>query len=117
MTHFKRIVLTASVLLITAVAAARPHNQVLESSIETTADQVTMPTNQGGIVIARSCANCAIQSLRLAPDVELFLNGTKTDLYAFRNALGAATSTPLAIHYRLADSLISRIVLVTTTGR
>jgi hypothetical protein len=85
----------------------------LEGSVESTADQVSLPVAEGGMVTARPCDECAARTFYLDKERELILNGHSVGLAEMTRALRSAGKVPVAVHYRVADSLVTRVVVMT----
>ncbi len=93
--------------------AARQPMMVLEGSIETTAGQVILPSSSSGTALVYPCSGCAAQSLYLDANLALYLNGDSVTLATMSAALAASPGTQVTVHYRLADSRLTRLILVT----
>lgn len=85
----------------------------IEGSVESTADQISLPVAEGGMVTARPCDDCAARTLYLDKDRVLILNGHPVGLAEMSRALRSAGKVPVAVHYRVSDSLVTRIVVMT----
>jgi hypothetical protein len=99
-----------AVLLAAAGAPApaqRPPVTVLEGSVETSADQVVFPSSLAGKIDVRGG-----QSLQLGPDTQFVAGGKVVSLQAMAAYASGAGSTPLTIHYRLKDSVVSRVMIL-----
>lgn len=91
----------------TLALAQRPPVTVLEGSVETSADQVIFPTTLAGKIDVRGG-----QSLQLGPDTQFVAGGKVVSLQAMAAYASGAGSTPLTIHYRLKDSVVSRVMIL-----
>ena len=103
-------------LMLAAVCAARAHAGpvvLLEDSVESTADQISLPSDPSGIVTVHACPACATQTFYIATDADLYVNGSPVTVAALKSALDRAGKTQVTVHYRIKDKLISRIILVT----
>ena len=87
--------------------AQRPPVTVIEGSVETNADQVIFPGSLAGKVDVRDG-----QSLQLGPDTQFVAAGKVLSLAEMTAYARGAGSAPLTIHYRLKDSVVSRIIIL-----
>ncbi len=86
-----------------------PVGTVLESSVETTTDQVRFPPTVAGRIEARACATCQLQLLQLGPSTAFNLAGQQVSLQEMAAYCAAAHDKALTIHYRLRDSIVSLV--------
>ncbi len=91
----------------TAALAQRPPITVIEGSVETSADQVIFPATLVGKIDIRGG-----QSLQLGPDSQFVAGGKVVGLQEMTAYARGAGSTPLSIHYRLKDSIVSRVMIL-----
>jgi len=84
----------------------------LEGSVESTASEVSLPVAENGIVTARACPTCETRTFYLDKQHRLLLNGRSVSLAEMTKALRSAGDTPVAVHYKVSDSLITRIVMM-----
>ena len=85
----------------------------IEGSVESTADQVSLPAAESGLVTARPCDDCAARTFYLDKERVLILNGHPVGLAEMSRALRSAGKAAVAVHYRVSDALITRIVVMT----
>jgi hypothetical protein len=106
---------TLAALALTAAAtlanAQHPPITVTEASVETSANLVHLPPTLAGTIQVLGCPQCRLQSLQLGPDSRFFLNGQEISLVQLSTAALSGTGNPLTIHYRLSDSIVTRVEL------
>jgi len=90
-----------------AAYAQRPPVTVIEGSIETSANQVIFPSSLAGKVSVLGG-----QSLQLGPGTQFTAGGRLVSLADMAAYARGAGSAPLTIHYRLKDSVVSRITIL-----
>lgn len=98
-----------AVMLAAAAAPApaqRPPITVIEGSVETSADQVLLPSTLAGKVSVRGGG-----SLQLGPESQFYAAGRLVSLPDMAAFLRGAGRAPMTIHYRLKDGIVSRIVI------
>ena len=76
------------------------------------ASEVSLPVAENGIVTARACPTCETRTFYLDKQHRLLLNGRSVSLAEMTKALRSAGDTPVAVHYKVSDSLITRIVMM-----
>lgn len=91
----------------TLALAQRPPVIVIEDSVETTTDQVLLPSSLAGKVSLRGGA-----SLQLGPDSRFYAAGKPVSLKELAAFMRGVGNVPMTIHYRLKDGIVSRIVVV-----
>jgi hypothetical protein len=104
----KTLALVALLGCCAAGVAAVPSQQ-LESSVETSANLVSLPADIRGNLQVRACAQCDLLSFRLDANVQLVAGGKVQTLPLFRSLLANMGQQPLTIHYRVKDSIVTRI--------
>ncbi|MFO1469005.1 MAG: hypothetical protein U1F35_21570 [Steroidobacteraceae bacterium] len=92
-------------------AIARVPVTLIEASVETTADDLSLPANESGIITAHSCPTCSLQTFYFAPEHLLILGGRPASLKEMTDALRHAGKAAVTVHYRRADQRVTRIVL------
>ena len=109
-------ILVPAVLLLGALGFANaqlPPNVVLEAAVETTTDQVIFPSSVAGRVQVRSCDGCLHSTLQLDANTKFNLAGQSVSLKDMAAYASAKRGQPLDIHYRLRDSIVSLISVLT----
>ena len=98
----------------TGIAVAQlPPNVVLEASIETTTDQVSFPSSLDGRVTVRNCIGCLHSTLQFDANTRFNLAGQHVTLKEMAAYASATRDRPLDIHYRLRDSVVSLVSVLT----
>lgn len=87
--------------------AQRPAVTLMEGSVETSADRVIFPSSLAGRINVRGG-----HSLQLGPDTQFIATGKLVSLREMAASARGAGSTPLTIHYRLKDAIVSRITIL-----
>jgi hypothetical protein len=95
----------------TLAHAQHPPITVMEASVETSADQVHLPSSLAGTIQVLGCPQCRLQSLQLDSSSQFFMNFQEVSLVQFSTAALNAVGKPLTIHYRLSDSIVTRVDL------
>lgn len=98
----------------TLVLASRVPVVLIEASVESTADEISLPGVDSGIITVRGCATCSTQTFYFAKEHLLIVQGRQVDLAQMSAALRNAGKTPVTVHYRRSDSQVTRIVLLTS---
>ena len=94
-------------------AFANPPSLVLvEASVESTADQVSLPSSEQGILTVRACDNCSAQTFYLDKERQLMIGGKTVTLAEMSSALRTAGHVPVTVYYRRTDSAVTRISLL-----
>ncbi len=84
---------------------------VMEASVETSANLVHLPSTATGTIQVLGCPQCRLQSLQLDPTSKFFMNGKEISLAQLSTAALSGEGKPLTIHYRLSDSIVTRVEL------
>jgi hypothetical protein len=95
----------------TLALAQHPPITVMEASVETSANLVHLPATLAGTIQVLDCPQCRLQSLQLDSGSQFFLNFQEISLEQFSTAALNAAGKPLTIHYRLSDSIVTRVEL------
>jgi hypothetical protein len=98
-----------------ALAGRRPM-VIQEGAVETTANELSLPGNEQGIVTVRGCATCSTQTFYLDKQVQFLLGGRHVSLTEMSVALRSASGAQVTLHYRRTDSLVTRVVLAMLPG-
>ncbi len=106
------MLLMAAALTANVSKADRRAVVLLEGSIESTADLISLPGYDQGLVTVRPCSACAARTLYFEDQPDLFVSGRRVSIAELRGALAAAGDTSVTVHYRLSNMAITRIVLV-----
>ena len=101
-----------ALLAVSAANAQRPALRPLESSIETAANLLDLPTTTAGQLRVRACPDCSIRSFDLDRALLIQAVGKEMTLAQFSAYLAGAGSRPVTVHYRLSDSRVTRITAV-----
>jgi hypothetical protein len=86
-----------------------PAGTVLEASVETTAGNVIFPASSEGRLQVRDCAGCAKATIQLDGKTLFNLAGSQVSLREMADFATRNPATNLTIHYRLRDSIVSRV--------
>jgi hypothetical protein len=95
----------------TLANAQHPPITVMEASVETSANLVHLPSSLAGTIQVTGCPQCRLQSLQLDASSQFFLNFQEISLEQFSTAALSGQGNPLTIHYRLSDSIVTRVEL------
>lgn len=95
----------------TLAVAQHPPITVVEASVETSANLVHLPSSLTGTIQLVGCPQCRLQSLQLDSNSQFFMNFQEVSLEQFSTAALSAQGKPLTIHYRLSDSIVTRVEL------
>jgi hypothetical protein len=95
----------------TLAIAQHPPITVMEASVETSANLVHLPPTLAGTIQVLGCPQCRLQSLQLDSSSRFFMNFQEVSLEQFSTAALSGTGNPLTIHYRLSDSIVTRVEL------
>ena len=112
---FKALIAAAIVVVAAGVGPARaqlPTNMVLESSVETTTDEVIFPSSLAGRVDVRNCVGCLHSTLQLDQNTQCILAGHSVSLREMAAYARQQGGRPLTISYRLRDLVVSRIAVL-----
>jgi hypothetical protein len=86
-----------------------PFGTVLEASVETIAGNVIFPAGTGGRLQVRDCGGCAHATIQLDGKTLFNLAGSTVSLREMADFATRNPTTALTIHYRLRDSIASRV--------
>jgi hypothetical protein len=95
----------------TLANAQHPPITVTEASVETSANMVHVPPTLAGTIQVLGCPLCRLQSLQLNADSKFFRNFKEITLEQFSTEALNGAGKPLTIHYRLSDSIVTRVEL------
>jgi|SRR5882757_3976614 hypothetical protein len=95
----------------TIANAQHPPITVTEASVETSANLVHLPPTLAGTIQLLGCPQCRLQSLQLGSDSKFFLNFHEISLEQLSTEALNGAGKPLTIHYRLSDSIVTRVEL------
>ena len=110
------MMIVPAVLLLAAIGLANAQlapNVVLEAAIETATDQVILPATLAGRVTVRNCVGCQHSTLQLDASTKFNLAGQSVSLKEMAAYASGKRDQPLTIHYRLRDSVVSLISVLT----
>jgi hypothetical protein len=112
-----KTMITVTMLALAATAgtarAQLAPNTVLEAAVETTTDQVIFPSSTAGRIQVRSCQGCLHSTLQLDGNSRFNLAGHNVSLKEMAAYASATRGQPLDIHYRLRDSVVSLVSVLT----
>ena len=115
-TRIRNLLTGALVTMALAIGASRaadlPRGTVLEGSVETSTGMVIFPAESSGRLQVRDCGGCLLSTIQTDAGTRYILVGETVSLrdmaqFALRNP-GLA----LTIHYRLKDSVASRVTVL-----
>jgi hypothetical protein len=86
-----------------------PSGTVLEASVETTAGNVIFPAGSEGRLQVRDCVGCARATIQIDGKTIFNLAGSQVSLRDMADFATRNPTTALTIHYRLRDSIASRV--------
>jgi hypothetical protein len=89
-----------------------PSGVVLEGSVETTSGAVIFPAGTDGRLQVRDCENCVRSTIQLDAGTEFILGGEHLSLREFAQYAQRNPGRNLTIHYRLADTVASRVTVL-----
>jgi hypothetical protein len=87
-----------------------------EGAVETTANELSLPSSEAGIITVRACATCSAQTFYFDKERQLIAGGKPLSLAQMTAALHAAGNASVTLHYRRKDQLVTRIVLMALPG-
>jgi hypothetical protein len=90
---------------------ARAPSTLVESSVEATAADLSLPRDDSGIITVRACQSCGVQTFYFAQPHELILAGRHVELKQMIEALRLASSAAVTVHFRNSDQKVTRIVI------
>jgi len=114
--NFKRMMAVAVLATAGAMSVALaqlPPATVLEASIETTTDQVIWPLSMNGRLQVRDCRGCQHATLQLDAHTRFNLAGQNVSLKEMAAYASSKRGQPLDIHYRLSDTNVSLVSVLT----
>jgi len=85
---------------------------LIEGAVETTANELSLPAAEAGIITVRACPTCSTQTFYFGKERQLFLDGKLVSLAQMSAALRIAGDAPVTLHYRRKDQVVTRIVFV-----
>jgi len=85
---------------------------LVEGAVETTANELSLPASEQGIITVRGCPTCSTQTFYFDKERQLMLNGRAVNLAQMTAALRAPGNVPVTLHYRVKDKLVTRIVMM-----
>jgi hypothetical protein len=86
-----------------------PSGTVLEASVETSAGNVIFPGSTDGRLQVRDCAGCTHATIQLDGKTLFNLAGSTVSLREMADFATRNPAAALTIHYRLRDSIASRV--------
>jgi hypothetical protein len=112
-----KTMITATLLALAALAgtafAQLAPNTVIEAAVETTTDNVIFPSSTAGRIQVRGCEGCLHSTLQLDANTRFNLGGHNVSLREMAAYASATSHRPLDIHYRLRDSVVSLVSVLT----
>lgn len=85
---------------------------LVEGAVETTANELSLPGSEQGIITVRACPACSTQTFYFDKERQLISGGHSLSLAQMTAALRAAGDAPVTLHFRRKDQVVTRIVLM-----